>query len=83
MNRYQFGTEYEVILNELLEKDKDLLFLLVLLIYSYTKKGIIDMLRRDKNVKSAPCRFQDSEEVETVDVCICFDERVFDSVLEG
>lgn len=41
------------------------------------------MLRRDKNVKSAPCRFQDSEEVETVDVCICFDERVFDSVLEG
>ena len=50
---------------------------------SYTKKGIIDMLRRDKNVKAAPNRFQDSKEVESLDVCICFDERVFDSVLEG
>lgn len=41
------------------------------------------MLRRDKSVKAAPNRFQDSKEVESVDVCICFDERVFDSVLEG
>ena len=41
------------------------------------------MLQRDRNVKAAPCRFQDSKDVETVDICICFDERVFDSVLEG
>ena len=41
------------------------------------------MLRRDKNVKAAPCRFQDSKEVEDLDICIRFDERVFDSVLEG
>ena len=66
-----------------MEKDKDLYSFASILICSYTKRGIIDMLRRDKNVKPAPCRFQDSKEVEDLDICICFDERVFDSVLEG
>ena len=40
------------------------------------------MLQRDMRVKRAPQRFQDSK-INDIDVCICFDERVFDLVLEG
>ena len=39
------------------------------------------MLQRDMRVKRAPQRFQDERKIN--DVCICFDERVFDLVLEG
>lgn len=41
------------------------------------------MLQRDMRVKRAPQRFQDERKINDIDVCICFDERVFDLVLEG
>ena len=41
------------------------------------------MLQRDKAVKKAPQRFQDEFDLSFIDVCICFDENVFDSVIEG
>ncbi|KAK8817603.1 hypothetical protein WA538_004323, partial [Blastocystis sp. DL] len=69
---YKFGTEYEVILNDLIGKNKEF----------FTKREIIPMLQRDMRVKKAPQRFQDSCDVSQIDICICFDERVFDQVLE-
>lgn len=41
------------------------------------------MIQRDRGVKKAPQRFQDELDLSFIDVCICFDDRVFDSVLEG
>ena len=41
------------------------------------------MLQRGMRVKRAPQRFQDERKINDIDVCICFDERVFDLVLEG
>lgn len=41
------------------------------------------MLQRDMRVKRAPQRFQDERKINDIDICICFDERVFDLVLEG
>lgn len=41
------------------------------------------MIQRDKGVKKAPQRFQDELDLSFIDVCICFDEHVFDSVVEG
>ena len=41
------------------------------------------MIQRDKGVKKAPQRFQDEFDLSFIDVCICFDEHVFDSVVEG
>lgn len=41
------------------------------------------MLQRDMRVKRAPQRFQDEKNINDIDICICFDERVFDLVLEG
>ena len=69
---YPFGTDYETILNDLFDKDKDF----------YTKREIIPMIQRDRGVKKAPQRFQDELDLSFIDVCICFDDRVFDSVLE-
>ena len=41
------------------------------------------MIQRDMRVKQGPNRFQDTVDLSSLDVCICFDERVFDSVIEG
>lgn len=40
------------------------------------------MMERNKRIKPAPQRFQDSD-LSNVDICICFDEGVFDLVVEG
>ncbi|KAK8800313.1 hypothetical protein WA171_004949 [Blastocystis sp. BT1] len=69
---YKFGTDYELILNDLIDKNKEF----------FTKREIIPMLQRDMRVKRAPQRFQDERKINDIDVCICFDERVFDLVLE-
>ncbi|CBK24485.2 uncharacterized protein [Blastocystis hominis] len=69
---YGFGTEYETILNDLIELNKDF----------FTEREIIPMIQRDKGVKKAPQRFQDEFDLSFIDVCICFDEHVFDSVVE-
>ena len=50
---------------------------------SFTKRELIPMIQRDMRVKRAPQRFQDECDVSKVDVCLCFDERVFDLVMES
>ena len=39
-------------------------------------------MRRNENIKPAPQRFQDAD-LSQIDICICFDENVFDLVIEG
>ena len=44
---------------------------------------MIDMMQRNVVVKKAPQRFQDEKDLSKIDICICFDDRVFDAVLES
>lgn len=39
-------------------------------------------MRRNESIKPAPQRFQDAD-LSQIDICICFDENVFDLVIEG
>lgn len=41
------------------------------------------MMQRNVVVKKAPQRFQDEKDLSKIDICICFDDRVFDAVLES
>lgn len=50
---------------------------------SYTKNGMIGMMQRNIGVKKAPQRFQEEKDLSKIDICICFDDRVFDAVIEG
>ena len=50
---------------------------------SYTKNGMIGMMQRNVVVKKAPQRFQEEKDLSKIDICICFDDRVFDAVIES
>lgn len=69
-NIYEFGTSYEEIYIDLLNKDKSL----------YTQNGLLHTLDRNKRIKSHPQKFQDSSE--KFDILITCEERVYDQVLE-
>eukprot|EP00958_Prasinococcus_capsulatus_P010703 scaffold1042_cov401-Prasinococcus_capsulatus_cf.AAC.30 len=69
-NVYTFGTPYNHILRELEERDKEL----------YTRNGLLKMLERNVGVKEAPQKWQENSEV--FDVVLCFEERVFDVLVE-
>ena len=51
---------------------------------SYAKLGLLGMLERDMGIKPKPQRWQDetSRVLATLDVVICFEERIFDAVVE-
>lgn len=51
--------------------------------FSYKRNGILQMLKRNLNVKLAPQRWQDNGGDGVFDVVMTFEEKVFDSVLEG
>ncbi|KAJ2083017.1 RNA polymerase II subunit A C-terminal domain phosphatase [Coemansia sp. RSA 988] len=67
---FHFGTAYNQIYNELKSQDKSL----------YTRNGLLMMLDRNRDVKTAPQRFHD--EPRFFDVIFTCEERVFDAVCE-
>ena len=70
-NVYNFGqVTYREIYDDLMSKDPEL----------YRRNGLRDMLERNMKIKSGPQRWQ--EHSEELDVVVCFEERVFDNVVE-
>jgi len=69
-NVYMFGAPYTVMYEELQRQNESL----------YIQNGVLQMLDRNRRIKKAPERFQETSE--QFDVVITFEERVFDAVLD-
>ena len=71
---YEFQTPYEQMYAELKAENEDL----------FTINGVLSMLKRDIITKRAPQRWQDAtmKELNSLDVILCFEERIYDIVLE-
>jgi RNA polymerase II subunit A C-terminal domain phosphatase SSU72 len=69
-NRYDFGTPYENIYQDLYKKNK----------HRYEKNGMLRMVDRDSKIKEAPERWHD--EASTFELVISFDRMVFDAIID-
>jgi RNA polymerase II subunit A C-terminal domain phosphatase SSU72 len=74
---YEFGTPYESMLDDLLRDVKNQDF--------YKKTRLLDILRRNKQIKRAPERWQDTDtdKVRSYDIVFCYEQRIYDAVIEG
>ena len=73
---FKFGTPYSDMYNSLSATPEDTAF--------FQRNGVLQLCRRGAAVKRAPQRWQDetSEYIAQHDVTICFEERIFDAVIE-
>ncbi|TDH67673.1 hypothetical protein CCR75_006007 [Bremia lactucae] len=71
---YEFFTPYETMYRELKAENADL----------FKRNGVLSMLERDMLTKDCPQRWQDLsvKELQSLDVVLCFDDRIFEIVLE-
>jgi RNA polymerase II subunit A C-terminal domain phosphatase SSU72 len=70
---YEFGKPYDAIHNDLQQKDERL----------YTQNGLLTMLDRNRQIKLAPEKWQDTTVGKSFDIVFTCEERVFDAVCEG
>ena len=72
---YDFGTPYRQMLDDLKAENESL----------YRRNGVMSMLERDVLTKKAPERWQEAtyKSLKMLNVLICFEERIFDIVVEG
>lgn len=73
---FKFGTPYEEMYNSMSATPDDTAF--------FQRNGVLQLCRRGAAVKRAPQRWQDesAEAIAIHDVVICFEERIFDAVIE-
>nr|CCA19916.1 RNA polymerase II subunit A Cterminal domain phosphatase putative [Albugo laibachii Nc14] len=71
---FDFFTPYQVMYHQLKEENEEL----------FRRNGVLDMLKRDMSTKTCPQRWQDLsvKEIQKLDVIVCFDDRIFEIVLE-
>jgi RNA polymerase II subunit A C-terminal domain phosphatase SSU72 len=69
-NVYNFGTAYKDIIQDLVKKDERL----------YNQNGLLSMLSRNEKIKQSPQRWMENNDHH--DIVYCFEDRVFDSVVE-
>jgi RNA polymerase II subunit A C-terminal domain phosphatase SSU72 len=68
---FEFGTPYHVMFRNLYNEDTAF----------YAGNGMLRMLDRDRKVKFCPQRWQ--EEKKIFDLVICFEQRVYEIVIDG
>jgi hypothetical protein len=87
-NIYAFGTPYNQMYEDLTSKDQELCVISrastrnrLVTGFRYASNGLLQMLDRNRNIKTAPERWHDSRYV--ADVVFTCEERCFDAVCDG
>ena len=91
-NTYPFGTAYKAIYEDLKSKDDEGLFIsyfvslllhvFLLFCLSYSGLGILNLLERNSQIKTAPEKFQELADFDFT-IIFTFETTVFDQVLQG
>ena len=71
---FKFGTPYSEMYNSLSQNPTDAQY--------FYRNGVLQLCQRGAAVKQSPTRWQDCTTVNEHDVVICFEERIFDAVIE-